>query len=555
MTHIEERGPRLDRRFVGWPGNPWTPEQMAKAIRQHPQQRVFLRSLLETAREIPRVGEGGAPSPPHSPVPLCDRSSVPSASSVVHALAPPCEFTRAQLQAMSVVLDYTPHAAQMQIHRARDKRFRMVCTGRRFGKTLCLAAELLDRGGCEKGGDYGWVAPTYSVAERGIEAFRKFGFGFVQESGRAPCRVEFQGRDGFPRTRIWFLSADNPDNMRGFGFQGVVIDEAATIPHDVWQYVLRPTISQTLGWAMLVSTPMGRNWFYDLFTRGMDPLETNYASFTFPSNASPYFPPQEWEEARRVYGEHAFRQEYMAEFMEDCAGVFKGIDACLFNPGMEVRGQNSEISGEYYRNVVIGCDVAKHKDWTVLIAMDAETGRCFAMERFNQLDWTIQKERIVGFARKWGGRVIMDATGIGDPIYDDLKRVLPDIEPCLLTMGKKMELIERLRMAVEQRKVSWPAASSWSDSLAVGQSDCRTAGPSDWGILTNEMKRYEFEFGETGRISYGAPSGYHDDCVIALALANHRKWEGEQCGHMFRIESKLFSGRSRRLRGEGWDSC
>jgi len=517
---------------------------MAKAIRQHPQQRVFLRSLLETARESPCVLEGGAPSPPPSPVPLGDRASVPSASSVVSSLSSPGEFTRAQLQAMNVTLDYTPHAAQLQIHRARDKRFRMVCTGRRFGKTLCLAAELLDRGGCEKGGDYGWVAPTYNVAERGIEAFRKFGFGFVQESGRAPCRVEFQGRDGFPRTRIWFLSADNPDNMRGFGFQGLVIDEAATIPHDVWQYVLRPTISQTLGWAMLVSTPMGRNWFYDLFTRGMDPLETNYASFTFPSNASPYFPAQEWEEARRVYGEHAFRQEYMAEFMEDCAGAFKGIDACLI-----LETGNSTLGTP--RNVVIGCDVAKHKDWTVLIAMDAETGRCFAMDRFNHLDWTIQKDRIVGFARQWGGRVIMDATGIGDPIYDDLKRVLPDIEPCLLTMGKKMELIERLRMAVEQRKVSWPGtASSRSDGRTIGLSD-----RGNWEILTNEMKRYEFEFGETGRLSYGAPSGYHDDCVIALALANHRKWEGEQCGHMFAIKSRLFEGRIRRLRGEGWDSC
>jgi hypothetical protein len=55
--------------------------------------------------------------------------------------------------------------------------------------------------------------------------------------------------------------------------------------------------------------------------------------------------------------------------------------------------------------------VAKHTDWTVLIAMDAETGLCFAMERFNQLDWPIQKERILEFARKYRGRIILDATG------------------------------------------------------------------------------------------------------------------------------------------------
>ena len=158
MTQIEERGPRLERQFVGWPGNPWTPEQMAKAIRQHPQQRVFLRSLLETARESPRALEGGALSPPHSPVPLCDLTSVPSASSVVnslsplalsfepfvssvaHSLSPPGAFTRAQLQAMSVVLDYQPHAAQLEIHRARDKRFRMVSVVNKVVQALLTPA-------------------------------------------------------------------------------------------------------------------------------------------------------------------------------------------------------------------------------------------------------------------------------------------------------------------------------------------------------------------------------------------------------------------------------
>ena len=413
---------------------------------------------------------------------------------------------------------YLAHPAQQKIHDARDKRFRTVCTGRRFGKTYCLAGELLDRGGSEMGGDYGWVAPTYNVAERGIEAFRAIADGFAVVSGRAPCRVEFQGLSTLAPTRIWFLSADNPDSIRGFGFRGLVIDEAASIPQDVWHYVLRPTISQTLGWAVFVSTPKGRNWFYDLFTRGNDPTETDYASFTFPSKASPFFPAKEWEEAKRTLPEDVFRQEYMAEFLEDSAGVFKGIDGCLIS-------EQEAIAATGARQVVIGCDVAKHTDWTVLIAMDAESGRCFAMERFNQLDWPIQKERIVSFARRWRGRVILDATGIGDPIYDDLKRVLPDIEPFKLTASSKTELIQRLIVAIEQRQVSWSAA---------------------WDVLTAEMKRYEYAIGPSGGISYNAPSGYHDDCVISLALANHRRWESGNCGRMLPVAG----GRRRRLRGE-----
>jgi len=221
-------------------------------------------------------------------------------------------------------IDYTPHVAQMQIHRARDARFRTVCTGRRFSKTLCMAAELLDRGGGEIGGDYGWGAPTYGVAERGVEAFRTIAPEFVRVVGRMPTRVEFEGAAG--PCRVFMLSADNPDSIRNFGFRGIVVDEAAAVPVDVWNYVLRSTLAQTLGWGVFISTPAGRNWFYDMFTRGVERQE-GFRSFTFPSNVSPYFPAKEWDEARGTLPEDVFRQEYMAEFLRirrACLGVWMG---------------------------------------------------------------------------------------------------------------------------------------------------------------------------------------------------------------------------------------
>jgi hypothetical protein len=180
-----------------------------------------------------------------------------------------------------------------------------------------------------------------------------------------------------------------------------------------------------------------------------------------------------------------------------------------------VNDENGSPKPEYIRNVVIGCDVAKHTDWTVLIAMDAETGRCFAMDRFNHLDWPIQKERILAFARKYRGRLILDASGVGDPIFDDLKRVYVDIEPFKFTSLSKTELVQRLIVAVEQRKVAW----------SVG-----------WEVLTAEMRRYEYQIGPSGGITYNAPGGYHDDCVMALALANHRRWETESVGRMLPVD-------------------
>jgi hypothetical protein len=258
--------------------------------------------------------------------------------------------------------------------------------------------------------------------------------------------------------------------------------------------------------------------------------------------------------------EDVFRQEYMAEFMEDSAGVFRGIDACLYDAGLNA--ECGTRNAEYHRNVVIGCDVAKHTDWTVLIAMDAETGKCFAMERFNMLDWPIQKERIVGFARKWGGRVILDATGVGDPIYDDLKQVLPDIEGFRLTATSKTELIQRLIVAVEQRQVRWPGLAavtgvrSQETVVRMGEEHStfnaqRSTFNGNWDVLTSEMKRYEYEIRPGGGITYGAPSGYHDDCVMALGLANHGRWEAGNCGNMFRI----YSGRLRRKQPVGRAVC
>jgi hypothetical protein len=165
--------------------------------------------------------------------------------------------------------------------------------------------------------------------------------------------------------------------------------------------------------------------------------------------------------------------------------------------------------------VIVGCDIAKHTDWTVLIAMDAKTGRCLEMERFNQLDWTLQKERIAGFVRRWNALLVMDATGVGDPVYDDLRRVLPRVEGFKITAQTKRELVQGLMVAVEQRRVMWPMATV----VRSQESEFRMrGGTGDWPVLTAEMKRYEYEIGPTGQISYAAPSGYHDDCVMALAL-------------------------------------
>ena len=217
--------------------------------------------------------------------------------------------------------------------------------------------------------------------------------------------------------------------------------------------------------------------------------------------------------------------------------------------------------------MIVGCDVAKHTDWTVLVAIDARTGRCLEMERFNQLDWPVQRVRIAAFARRWRARLVMDATGVGDPVFDDLCRVLPQVEGFKITGNSKRELVQGLMVAVEQRRVAWPAAKRMKDEVGGrrtedgGQRGCgdfnaeaqrrgeeyRTLnaerGGGDWEVLTAEMKRYEYEIGPTGQVSYSAPAGYHDDCVMAFALAVWGvKTFGTGPGRMLRLVNSDSAG-------------
>ena len=399
---------------------------------------------------------------------------------------------------MGLTLGYYPHPTQSRIHLDRGIRFRAVCCGRRWGKTRFAAAELLDTA-AERGGLYAWIAPTYYIAERGENAVKLIGGDMVQLRGQNPVRATFTG--GGPVSEVRFLSADNPDTILGDGFDGVIVDEAARIERSVWEMNIRPALADKQGWAVLISTPRARNWFFDFHTRGRDPLETLYQSYSFTSLDNPYFPREEWDEAKRTTPEDVFRQEYEAEFLEDSAGVFHNLSRCLMLEDM------AGCTGP----VIIGCDIAKHTDFTVLIAMDARTGRCFDMERFNMLDWPIQKERILAFARKHRGKLVLDATGAGDPIYDDLARVYSNIVPFKFTVHSKVELIQRLIVAVEQQKIMWPAS---------------------WNVLTDEVKRFEYAISPSGSITYSAPSGYHDDCVIALALANRYRHEYAYTGSM-----------------------
>ncbi len=385
-------------------------------------------------------------------------------------------------------IPYTPHPAQLEFHES-EARFRIIAAGRRFGKSEAAVNEGIKFAISHSGSIIWIVAPVYAQAMMDWRMVKHFlPREFIKEVHATEKYLELSNN-----ATIWIKSGDNPDTLRGEGIDFLIIDEAAMVKEDVWIEALRPSLSDTQGRAVFISTPRGHNWFYSLWARGQDSAYPDYESWVYPTSANPHIFPQEIEEARHTLPELVFRQEYLAEFMDDVGAVFRGVDTCIRETPPVAMGQTKT---DYY---VMGADLAKHVDFTVLCVLNS-SGHLVAFDRFNQLDWTFQKQRIISTAQKYSAEVILDSTGVGDPIFEDLKRSGNlKVEGYRFTNESKKQLIEALSIAIEQQKISY----------------------SNIPELVNELKIFGFNITPTGTITYGAPAGHHDDCVIALALAWH----------------------------------
>ena len=349
-------------------------------------------------------------------------------------------------------------------------------------------------------GEYAWIGPTYFSAARGIKELRSICAPPVAViRGTEPKWADIMGG----RSTIEFLSAEKPDPIRPKNFDGGVIDEAAFIRDDAWEEVIRACFAQREAWLAIASTARGRkNWFHRLYKMGLDPGEPEYESMTAPTIENPYFPKAEYEHARRVLPEAVFKQEFQAEFLEDGAGVFKNMEGCFKEEEKCQCVLDAEAAGKRLPAFGIGVDLAKHVDFTVEIVICLECGHCLEFHRMNKYDWPYQKKIIIDRSEKWEAQILLDSTGVGDAIYDDLRDAGAFVTGYKFTNESKKDLIQGLMVAIENRRISWPNTGEWT-------------------VLTDELRQYEFEYTASGAIRYNAPSGYHDDCVIALALANH----------------------------------
>jgi hypothetical protein len=197
------------------------------------------------------------------------------------------------------------------------------------------------------------------------------------------------------------------------------------------------------------------------------------------------------EQERERLPARVFDQEYGAVFTSGEGAVFAYVRDLATGEWHEPR------AGERY---VAGLDLARVSDYTVLTIMDRER-RVVYFDRFSRLDWAVQVNRVKAACDRYGRpRLLLDATGIGDPIFESFRRAGCRVEAYTLTQRSKAALIDNLSLMLEQRMIELPR-------------------PELCPELVSELESYSYSVTDSGNVRTSAPGGQHDDAVISLALA------------------------------------
>ena len=400
---------------------------------------------------------------------------------------------RINKQALFKDLGYEPHPGQAEIHGSAHPR-RVVACGARWGKTVCAAMEGIAAAMQPNEHSVGWVvAPTYDLTDR---VFREIQLVVTTHLQHRIVQMRDSDRRLVLRnlaggtSEIRGKSADNPVSLLGEGLDWVIVDEASRLKPTIWESYLSQRLIDRKGWALLISTPKGKGYFYDLFRRGQG-RDPDFQSWNYPSWTSPLLDREMIEEEQKRLPDRVFKQEYGAEFVEGSGAVFHNVRDVATGDWQE------PVVGQRYHS---GLDLAKVEDFTVLCVLNRKREVQF-VDRFHRLDWTLQVNRVLGTTNRFNrSKVLVDSTGVGEPIYESLRKagVYADAYP--FTQKSKDALINNLSLCFEQQLIRLPKPELWPDGI-------------------DELEAFEYSVTDLGNVRTSAPYGMHDDCVIALALA------------------------------------
>lgn len=369
-------------------------------------------------------------------------------------------------------------------------RYSVIEASTKSGKSAGCMVWLLEKAMQGKEGQaYWWCAPTYAQA---LMIFRRMKRALPADIWKAnETENTLTLANG---AVIFFRSTDNPDNLYGEDCYAAVLDEASRIKEASW-HAVRSTLTATRGPVRIIGNVRGRaNWHYKLARvaqAGEDP-NYHYAKLTaYDAVDGGVLELDEVEDAKRVLPRAVFDELYLAIPSESGANPFdlKAIEECVAPLG---DGPATSFGWDLARGRAPG------SDWTVGIGLNARR-QVSTFDRF-QGPWSMQLIRI----RSATGHTpaLVDATGVGDPIVEELQRGGGSYEAFKFTGESKQKIMEGLALAIQKRDIRFPP-----------------------GLIVQELSDFTYTYTKTG-VRYEAMEGLNDDAVCALALANAHFQDG-----------------------------
>lgn len=389
-------------------------------------------------------------------------------------------------------------------------RFKVLCWARRHYKSFTALTKLILE--CLNPNippaTYWYIEPTYNEAKSSIWTEQSMLFGnkllggplkeTIDKVNESELMVKFKNG-----SILQLKGGDNAERLLGANPQGIILDEYAMFKDgDIWYRIIEPILRANKGFAWITSTPKSHNHFHKLYQRGLEDVK-DWKSFFLAADSNVIFSDEELETIRSGMPTRLFNQEYLCHFLSGSGSLIHGVkEIATLTPKRPEAG----------KRYVLGVDLGKSVDYTAVVAFDASNNEMVYCNRYKEIEWPFIKQKIVETARFYNNAlIVLDATGLGGPIVDDISRMTRSSDPyqedlsheglgvigIVMSAPRKKELIEKLSIYVEQKRL-------------------RILNEPD---LVAELEAFTYEVLPSGAVRYCAPSGMHDDYVAAVALA------------------------------------
>lgn len=218
-------------------------------------------------------------------------------------------------------IPYKPRPLQREVHKSL-KRFNVLVCHRRFGKSVLAINELILHAVNNPNHKLAYIAPTYrqgkAIAWDYLKQYTKPLMYFGGDKNETELRIDL-----WNGSKIQIYGADNNDSLRGLGFHGVIMDEYAIMAPRTWTEIVRPAISDTLGWVIFIGTPMGHNQFWEVYDYALRGHKDWFGKM-YRASETGVIPADELEQAASIMTEEQYNQEFECSFTAAVSGSYYG---------------------------------------------------------------------------------------------------------------------------------------------------------------------------------------------------------------------------------------